>query len=185
MLMRIESQSSFNVSTEGGNTMAVAAEGSITREFYDAFQRAEFDRFDAILAEDFLVNSPAGFGVRLDTFKEFAVQFTDLAYQIDLVDEHLALDENGSGRGFITFCLYWKHTKDFGGVAPTGREGTSVETALFTIVENQITRMDVAINTLDLGIYEWERGFASPHNVRPDAIITGIDRREATAVLAG
>src|SRR5262245_37198025 len=123
---------------------------TLTYEFYEGFQRVELHRWDAIFAKDFLFNSPAGFGIRsLKTFKEFAVQFTNLAYRSDLVDEHLALDPEGNGRGFITFCLHWKHTKDFGGVLPTGREGTSVETALFTIRNGQIVRMDVADNTLD------------------------------------
>jgi hypothetical protein len=156
----------------------------ITRVFYEAFQRVQFDRWDPILAEDVLVNSPAGRGIRgLQAFKDFGTQFTDLGYRIDLVDEHLALDERGTGRGFITFCLNWKHTKDFGGLVPTGREGTSVETLLFTITQHKITRIDVADNTLDLAIYEWERGWPVPHNVRPQPIVTGIDRREEAAVL--
>jgi hypothetical protein len=104
-----------------------------------------------------------------------------LGYRIDLVDEHLALDEHGTGRGFITFCLHWKHAADFGGLAPTGREGTSVETLLFTITGNQIVRIDVADNTLDLGIYEWERGWPIPHNIRPQPIVTGVDRRQDAA----
>jgi hypothetical protein len=159
-------------------------EPTITREFYEAFQRVEFDRWDAIIAEDLLINSSAGFGMRgLQTLKDWAVQFTDLGYRIDLVDEHLALDENGTGRGFITFCLNWKHAKDFGGLAPTGREGTSVETLLFRIVANQITRIDVADNTLDLVIYMWERGWPMPHNVHPEPIVTGVDRREGAAAL--
>src|SRR5262245_16443305 len=148
------------------------------REFYEGFQRVEFTRWDAIVAEDVLLNSPAAFGVRgLKTFKEFALQFTDLAYRIDLTDEHLALDADGTGRGFITFVLHWKHTKDFGGLAPTGREGTSVETILFTIQNRQITRMDVGDNSLDLVIYMWERNWPVPHNVRPDPIVVGVDRR--------
>jgi hypothetical protein len=45
----------------------------ITREFYDAFQRVDFDRWDAIIADDALSNSPAGFGSRgLRTLKDFA-----------------------------------------------------------------------------------------------------------------
>jgi len=153
-------------------------EPTITREFYEAFQRVEFGRWDAIVAEDVLVNSPAGFGMRgLQTFKEFATQFTDLGYRIDLVDEHVALDDRGTGRGFFTFCLNWKHTKDFGGLSPTGREGTSVETLIFTIAEHQITRMDVADNTLDLAIYEWQRGWPVPQSVHPDPLVIGVDRR--------
>jgi hypothetical protein len=155
---------------------------TLTRDFYEAFQRAEFDGWDAIVSDDVLVNSPAGFGLRgLAPFKDFARQFTDLGYRIDLVDEHLALDDDSNGRGFITFTLHWKHVKDFGGLTPTGREGTSVETALMTIEHHQIVRIDVADNTLDLAIYEWQRGWPIPHNQRPDPIVEGLDRREATA----
>lgn len=151
----------------------------ITREFYEAFQRTEFDRWDAIVSDKVLVNSPAGLGMRgLRALKDFAVQFTNLGYRIDLVDEHVALDGAGNGRGFITFCLHWKHCHDFGGLAPTGREGTSVETILFTIAGNRITEMNIADNTLDLAIYEWERGWPVPHNITPEPIVTGVDRRE-------
>lgn len=152
---------------------------TITREWYDAFQRAELDRWDAIIADDVLINSSAGYGMTgLEGFKEFGVIFTQLGKRIDLVDEHLALDDQGTGRGLVTFCLHWSHTEDFGGIAPTGREGTSVETAIFTIVENKIVRIDVGDNTLDLVLYMWERGWPMPHSVRPEAIVQGVDRRE-------
>jgi hypothetical protein len=153
---------------------------AITREWYEAFQRRELDRWDAIITEDVLINSPAGYGMRgLEGFKEFGVIFTGLGDRIDLIDEHLALDDQGTGRGFVTFCLHWSHTDEFLGIAPTGREGTSVETAIFTIVENKIVRIDVADNTLDLVIYMWERGWAMPHNVRPKPLLVGVDRRES------
>src|SRR5262245_18997836 len=101
---------------------------TITREWYDAFQRREFDRWDAIMTEDLLVNSPAGYGMRgLEGLKAFGEGFTGLGHRIDLVDEHLALDDQGTGRGFVTFCLHWSHTDDFFGIAPTGREGTQAE----------------------------------------------------------
>jgi SnoaL-like domain len=150
----------------------------LTRELYEAFQRVQFDRWDPIIAEDVLLNSPAGRDVRgIKTLKEFAVQFTDLGYRIDLIDEHLALNQQGDGRGFITFMLNWKHTKNFGGLVPTGREGTSVETMLLTIRDHEIVRIDVADNTLDLAIYEWRREWAIPHNARPEPLVVGIDRR--------
>jgi hypothetical protein len=151
---------------------------TLTRDLYEAFQRAELDGWDAIISDDVLLNSPARFGVRgLSTLKDFSGPFPQIAYRIDLIDEHLALDGNGSGRGFITIALHWKHTTDFGGLPPTGREGTSVETLLLTIERGQIIRIDVADNTLDLAIYLWERGIPSPHNVRPDPIVEGVDRR--------
>jgi SnoaL-like polyketide cyclase len=154
----------------------------ITREWYDSFQRGVLDRWDAIIADDVLINSPAGHGMRgLEGFKEFGVNFTRLGKRIDLIDEHLALDDQGTGRGFVTFCLHWSHTDDLFGLAPTGREGTSVETAIFTIVENKIVRIDVADNTLDLSLYYWERGGAVPHNVRPQPLVVGVDRRDQAA----
>src|SRR5262249_3897475 len=117
----------------------------------------------------------------LQLFKAWAANFTDLGYRIDLVDEHLALDDHSDGRGFITFCLHWKHVKEFLGLAPTGREGTSVETMILTIHGGQVTRIDVASNTPDLVLYEWERGWPMPHNVRPPVLIAGVDRRESIA----
>ena len=158
--------------------MEIQKKKSITREIYEGFQRVEFDRWDTIIDKDVLINSTAAYGLRgLTTLKAFAVQFTNLGYQIDLVDEHLALDDQGNGRGFITFTLHWKHTADFGGLAPTGREGTSVETLLLSIREHKVNRIDVAANTLDLAIYEWERNWPIPNNIRPEPIVVGIDRR--------
>lgn len=144
--------------------------GTLTREVYDAFQRAELDRWDHVIDRDVLVNSPAGFGLRgLDGLKDFARQFTTLGYRIDLLDEHEALDETGSGRAF-TFNLHWKHAQPFGGLAPTGREGTSIETLLLTVANGQVTRIDVLDGSLDLAAYEWDRGWPVPHNVSPDPI---------------
>lgn len=165
----------------GGRTPK--SELPITREFYDAFQRQELDRLDTIISDDVLINSPAVFGLRgLRPLKHFAREFTDLGYRIDLVDEHLALDEQGTGRGFITWCLYWKHTKEFGGLTPTGRESTAVQTVLFSIAGDRITRLDLTDNTLDLAIYESERGRAVEQDVRPQPIVRGIDRREPAAL---
>jgi hypothetical protein len=151
---------------------------TLTRELYDAFQRVELNRWDTIIAEDVDLNSPAGWGMQgLQTLKTWAEAFAGgLARRIDLNDEHLALDADGNGRGFITFTLNWKHTKEFFGVKPTGREGTSVETLLLTIRAHKIVRIDVADNTLDLAIYLWERGWPSPHNVRPEPLVHGIER---------
>jgi hypothetical protein len=110
--------------------------------------------------------------------KDWADNFVRLGYRIDLVDEHLALDDDGNGRGFVTCLLHWKHDADFLGLAPTGREGTSNESMIFTIENGLITRLDVASNTADLVIYEYQRGWPIPHNVRPEAIVEGVDRRE-------
>jgi hypothetical protein len=154
----------------------------LTHEIYEAFQRAEYDRWDGLITQDVAINSPARYGMSgLQLLKEWAANFTDLGYRIDLVDEHLALDDQGNGRGFISFCLYWKHVKDFLGMPPTGREGTSVETMLLTIRGGKVTRIDVASNTPDLVLYEWERGWPLPHNVKPPAIVEGVNRSEAIA----
>jgi hypothetical protein len=152
---------------------------TLTYELYDAFQRVELDRWDAIIKPDVQLNSPGGWAMSgLETLKNWAAAFAGgLAYQIDLADEHLALDSQGNGRGFITFVLNWKHTQDFFGLKPTGREGTSIETLILRIEKHQITRIDVADNSLDLAIYLWERGWPSPHNIRPELLVQGIKRR--------
>ena len=160
-------------------------EGSPGRVFYEGFQRAEFQRWDAVVAEDVRINSPAGYGMTgLKLLKDWAASFVRLGYRVDLVDEHLALDADGNGRGFVTCLLHWKHVADFLGLAPTGREGTSIETMIFTIENGVITRIDVASNTADLLIYEYERGWPLPHNVRVDPIVAGVDRREQIAAAA-
>ncbi len=137
-----------------------------------------------MISENVEINSPSGYGMRgLRLLKDWAKNFVELAWRIDLVDEHLALDETQTGRGFITFLLHWKHTREFLGMAPTGREGTSVETMLLRIVNGVITRIDVASNTPDLVLYEYDRGWPMPHNVRPPALAEGVDRRDAIAAL--
>jgi hypothetical protein len=50
---------------------------------------------------------------------------------------------------------------------------------ILTIEAGKVVRIDIADNTLDLAIYEWERGWPVPHNVRPEPIVTGLDRRAA------
>lgn len=150
---------------------------TLTRELYEGLQRAEFDRWDPIVARDVLVNSPAMFGQHgLAALKEWARWFVQLGKRIDLVDEHLALDGDGNGRGFITFNLHWKHDERFFDITPTGREGTSVETLLLSISDNKVTRIDVADNSVDLILYLWHRNWPYPHNIDPDPIVTGIQR---------
>jgi hypothetical protein len=159
--------------------MSMTAEtGALTREIYEGFQRVEFDRWDAVIAEDVAINSPAGYGMSgLQLLKDWAAGFVRLGKQIDLVDQHQALDDQGNGRGFITFNLHWKHDEDFMGLPPTGREGTSVETMLLTFRDHKVTRIDVADNTVELPLYLWRRGWPNPHGIRPEPIVTGVDRR--------
>jgi hypothetical protein len=161
--------------------MSITVEtGAITREVYEAFQRIEFDRWDAVIAEDVAINSSAGYGMSgLQVLKDWAAGFVRLGKQIDLIDEHQALNDQGNGRGFITFNLHWKHDEDFMGLAPTGREGTSVETMLLTFRDHKVTRIDVADNTVELTQYLWSRGWPNPHGIRPEALVTGVDRRTA------
>ena len=151
---------------------------TLTREIYEGLQRAEFDRWDAVVADDVLVNSPARFGQRgLPALKQWADRFVRLGKRIDLVDEHLALDGEGNGRGFITFNLHWKHDEQFFDITPTGREGTSVETLLLTVRADRVTRIDVTDNSVDLILYLWQRNYPYPHNVMPQPIVEGVDRR--------
>lgn len=154
---------------------------TLTRELYEGLQRVEFDRWDPIVAEDVLINSPAGFGqTGLGVLKDWARWFVRLGKRIDLLDEHLALDGRGNGRGFIVFNLHWRHDEMFFDITPTGREGTSVETILLDIREHRITRIDVASNSVDLVLYLWQRNWPYPHNVRPEPLVAGVgpsDRR--------
>jgi hypothetical protein len=148
---------------------------SITREIYEGFQRAQFDRWDSVIAKDVDIFGPGLWGGKgLDYLKRWAGEFVKaLLPRIDLVDEF-----ESPTRAFITVCLNWKHVDAFFDVKPTGREGTSVETFIFTIsAEGKVTRFAIADNTLDLAIYLWERGWPQVHNIRPEPIVSGIERR--------
>ncbi len=151
------------------------------RELYDAFQLGEFDRWDALVAEDVLVNSTMGRDIRgRETLKNWASQFVNaLQSRVDLVDEFEAIDPDGNGRAFFTFCLNWKHAEEFMGVKPTGREGTSIETMILTLKNRKVVRWDVADNTVEIDIYFWERGWPIPHNVHPEVLVKGIERRSS------
>lgn len=159
------------------------AETVIGRELYDSFQRQELERWDDIIHSDVTLYSPGYWGGKgLETIKNWGSEFVlSMDARVDLVDEFEVIDDNGNGRGFITIVLHWKHTKPFFGIPPTGREGTSVETFIYTVTDGMITRFGVADNTLDLSIYLWERGMPQAHNVRPEAIITGVTALERQA----
>lgn len=85
----------------------------LIRDIYDAFQKQELERWKTMIAPDVTIDSPAGRGFKgLDVLTGWAVEFGGkLAYRIDLIDEHLALDAEGNGRGFFTFNLHWKHLR--------------------------------------------------------------------------
>jgi ketosteroid isomerase-like protein len=147
---------------------------SITREIYEGFQRGEFERWDKVIAQDVEIYSPGYWGGKgIDALKTWGGEFLKaLQPRIDLVDEF-----EGSDRAFVTVNLNWKHVEPFFDLKPTGREGTSIETFILTIKDGKVVRFGVADNTLDLAIYLWERGWAQAHNVHPEAIIQGIERR--------
>lgn len=152
---------------------------SLTRDIYDAFQRGQLDRWDAVMADDVVTNSPAKFGTRgRAALKAWAQEFlTAFAPRIDLVDEITAIDGQGNGRAVVTFNLNWKHVRPFfGTLQPTGREGTSVENLIMTVRNGKVVRLDVADTTLDLVIYMHERGWVFPQNIRPEPIVRGIER---------
>ncbi len=153
-------------------------QSNIAREVYDAFQRDELERWDALFTADVVVNSSASFGVvGLDALKQWARGFiTAFSPRIDLVDEILALDERGTGRAVATVNLNWTHVGEFFGLAPTGRSGTSIENLIMTVRGGRVVRLEVADTTLDLVLYLHERGWAFPQNIRPVPIIRGIDR---------
>lgn len=64
--------------------------GNLLREIYDAFQRGELDRWDAVVSPDVVTTSPASYGEihGLAPLKGWANEFvTSLAPRIDLIDE--------------------------------------------------------------------------------------------------
>ncbi len=153
---------------------------TIAREFYDAFQKGEFDRFDAIVHPDVITNSSASFGNKgIDALKAWASAFLPaFAPRIDLVDEIDAVDVQGNGRAVATINLNWKHVGDFFGLSPSGREGTSIENLIMTVKDGKVVRIEVADTTLDLVIYMHERGWVFPQNIRPEPLVKGMERPE-------
>ncbi len=158
---------------------------TVAREFYDAFQKGEFDRFDAIVHPDVVTNSSASFGNKgIDALKGWAGAFLPaFAPRIDLVDEINAVDEHGNGRAVATINLNWKHVGDFFGLSPSGRTGTSIENLIMTIKGNKIVRLEVADTTLDLVIYMHERGWVFPQNIRPEPIVKGVERHASAGLV--
>ncbi|MGR3279706.1 ester cyclase [Acaryochloris marina NIES-2412] len=155
---------------------------NIAREVYDAFQRGEFDRWDAVIHPNVITNSSAKFNnIGLDALKQWADSFlTAFSAKIDLVDEILAVDSNNDGRAVATINLHWKHVGDFFGLTPTGRTGTSIENLIMTIKDGKVIRIEVADTSLDLVIYMHERGWVFPQNIRPIPIIEGVERTPDT-----
>lgn len=151
---------------------------NIAREVYEGFQTGEFDRWNAVIHPDVVTNSSAKFGTPgLAALKAWAQNFiTAFSSRIDLVDEIMAVDDEGNGRAVASVNLNWTHAGDFFGLAPTGRSGTSIENFIMTVKAGKVTRIEVADTTLDLVIYLHERGWVFPQNIRPLPIVRGIDR---------
>lgn len=148
---------------------------SITREIYEGFQRAEFHRWDAIVAPDVILDSPPlRESVKgIDALKNWAGEFIKAFNpRIDLVDEF----EGDGDRAFLTVTLNWKHVQPFFDIQPTGREGTSIEAIILTIKEGKVVYWYVCVATIDLAFYLWERGWPSGHNRRREPIVSGVER---------
>ena len=160
-------------------TINAPANETVVREVYEAFQRGELNRWDAIIAEDVVTNSSAQFGgPGRDALKAWAGEFLSaFAPRIDLVDEIVAIDGRGDGRGVVTINLNWKHVRPFfGQLQPTGRTGTSIENLILTVRAGKVVRIEVADTTLDLVIYMHEQGWLFPQNIRPEPIVRGVER---------
>jgi hypothetical protein len=154
-----------------GVPLVQVAGSNITLEIYKGIALDELDRWDAVIHSDVTANSPAGRSINgLKTLKQFQKAFTTaFRPRVDLIDHYVLGD-----RGLLTFNLHWKHDGGpFNGIAPTGKSGTSVETALLRIENGLVTRWDVADNSLDLANYLHDQGMKLPTLVEPPALIKG------------
>ena len=132
------------------------------REFYDAFQTSELERWGAIVAPDVMTNSSASFGnIGFEAPKGWARgSLTAFAPRTDLADEIDAINDAG----------------DFVGLNPSSRTGTAVENLILTVRSGRVTRIEVADTPLNLAAYVHERGWVFPQVMRPVPIVRGIDR---------
>lgn len=148
-----------------------AAGPHITLEIYKGIALDELDRWDAVIHPDVKANSPAGRNIDgLQTLKRFQKAFA-IAFRprVDLIDHYVLGD-----RGLLVFNMHWKHDGGpFSGIAPTGKNGTSVETALLRIENGKVVRWDVADNSLDLANYLHDQGMKLPTFVELPALIKG------------
>jgi len=89
---------------------------------------SEFERWDALVAENVLVNSTMGRDIHgREALKSWAAQFVNaLPCAIDLVDEFEGIDAAGNGRAF--FGVPGGNMQSIHGITADGREGTSIET---------------------------------------------------------
>jgi hypothetical protein len=127
---------------------------ALTRALLYAFQNAAVASWEAIAAEDVLINTPAGFAIRgRPALTSWSITLARaLGFAIDLVDEHLALDQEGNGRGFVTLKLRWKPNLEFIQAPDRNSGWESSESLLLTIKEYRFIRIYVAGDTLDLAL---------------------------------
>jgi hypothetical protein len=125
---------------------------TLTRDLLYALQNAECATWSAIAADDVLVSCPAGFAIRgRDALEAWAVAVARaLRCAIELADEHLALDERGDGRGFVT--LRCKFDREALNLADRTCGWTSSETLLLTVAAHRLVRIYIAGETLDLAL---------------------------------
>ncbi len=124
----------------------------LTRELFDAFQGSEPERWDAITTDDVVVNGWTGFGIKgRRALKSWANGLSrSLGFRMKLTDEHLVLDSNGDGRGFIEFNLQWERQSELTQPRAEAGESTPFGAFLLTVKGLRIARIDVADDTLDL-----------------------------------
>ena len=155
----------------GGTQPRTVSDSSITLQIYKGFSQNRLDLWDAVIHPDVKSNSPAGRNIDgIAALKRWNQSFID-AFQprTDLVDHFVAGD-----RGLVTINLHWRHDRPFNGLAPTGKNGTSVENFLLRIENGLVTRWDVADGSLDLAIYLHDEGLKMPTFVEPAALIRGV-----------
>lgn len=127
---------------------------TLTRALLHALQNVEPTAWDAIAADDVLISSPAGFGMRgRAALKSWAVALARaLGCTIELTDEHMAVDQDGDGRGFVTLTLNCKCDQELLDQAPRAYVWTSSETLLLTFESYRLVRIYIAGETLDLAL---------------------------------
>lgn len=150
---------------------ASSTQSNIALEIYHGLVQNDFDRWDAVVHPDVKANSPAGRDIGgLENLKKWQQAFTDaFSLRVDLVDHFVSGD-----RGLMTVTLHWTHDRGpIGGIAPTGKSGTSIESFLFRIKDGKVVEWNVADQSLDLAIYLHDQGMKMPTNVTPPVEIKG------------
>ena len=156
---------------------AIAESENIGRLIYKGFNERNLALWDEVVAADVEVRSSIGTMpmIGLEALKNWAAQFlSGFQPRLDLVDEIY-----GVNRATIAVNLNWQHNKEFFGLEPTGRTGTSIEYFVLWIADGKVTRWWVADHTMDLTMYLIrERGMHYPQNFVPEPIIRGIEPSE-------